>query len=96
VSGTLTYTQGFAARLEAITQRLSNPDTGTVTGAIQSREDAIDGLTDDIADWDIRLDMRRKTMERQYAALEVALGKLQNQASWLNGQIASLPSMSSD
>jgi flagellar hook-associated protein 2 len=34
-------------------------------------------------------------LQRQYGALEVALGRLQNQSTWLAGQISSLPSASS-
>jgi flagellar hook-associated protein 2 len=94
-SGTLVYHQGFAARLAAIAGRASDSAVGTVTAAIKGRTDAIDSLEDKIADWDVRLDLRRETLTRQYAALEVALGKLQNQSSWLAGQIAGLPTMSS-
>ncbi len=50
-------------------------------------------MNDDIADWDVRLEQRRTSLERQYGALEVALGKLQSQSSWLAGQISSLPQM---
>ena len=39
--------------------------------------------------------LRTAALERQYGALEVALGKLQSQSSWLAGQINSLPTMSS-
>ncbi|MGN6577206.1 MAG: flagellar filament capping protein FliD [Nocardioides sp.] len=93
VSGTVTYTQGFAAALEAVAQRISNADTGTITSTINGRNSAIDRMEDDIADWDVRLDQRRTMLERQYGALEVALGKLQNQSTWLAGQISSLPKM---
>jgi flagellar hook-associated protein 2 len=93
-SGTLTYTQGFAAKLEAITQRASDSTVGTVTAAINGRNDSIDRLEDDIADWDVRLGKREETLRRQYTALEVALGKLQDQSTWLAGQISSLPSIS--
>ena len=34
-----------------------------------------------------------RALERQYGALEVALGKLQSQSTWLAGQISSLPKM---
>lgn len=94
-TGTVTYRQGFAAALEGITQRISNSTDGLITTTIQGRNTAIDRMEDDIADWDVRLDQRRTALERQYGALEVALGKLQNQASWLAGQISSLPSWSS-
>ena len=93
VTGTVTYTQGFAAELEAVAQRISNADTGTITSTINGRNTAIDRMEDDIAGWDVRLERRRTALERQYGALEVALGKLQNQSTWLAGQISSLPKM---
>ncbi|MDQ4008773.1 MAG: flagellar filament capping protein FliD [Actinomycetota bacterium] len=93
--GTLTYAPGFAARLAAIAERASDSTVGTVTAAITGRTTAIDSLEDAIAGWDVRLTKRRESLERQYAALEVALGQLQNQSSWLAGQIAGLPSYSS-
>ena len=40
----------------------------------------------------IRLAAKQESLNKQYADLEVSLGKLQDQASWLSGQIASLPS----
>ena len=92
-TGTITYKQGFAAALEALAQRVSNTTDGLVTNAITGRTTAIDRMEDDIAGWDVRLDQRRSALERQYGALEVALGKLQNQSTWLAGQISSLPKM---
>lgn len=91
-NGTLTYTQGFAARLAAIAERASDSTVGSVTSAIKGRTSTIDSLEDAIADWDVRLDLRRQSLTRQYAALEVALGQLQNQSQWLAGQISGLPS----
>ncbi|HET7327463.1 MAG TPA: flagellar filament capping protein FliD [Nocardioidaceae bacterium] len=94
-SGTLTYTQGFAARLAAVAERASDSTVGTVTSAINGRTSMVDSLEDAIAGWDVRLDLRRQALTRQYAALEVALGQLQNQSQWLAGQIGSLPTYSS-
>ena len=48
-------------------------------------------MQDGIADWDVRLGLRKDALTRQFSALEVSLGKMQNQASWLSGQIAQLP-----
>jgi flagellar hook-associated protein 2 len=93
--GTVTYRQGFAAKLAAIAERASDATVGTITAAVQGRTRAIDSLEDAIAGWDVRLTKRRESLERQYAALEVALGQMQNQSSWLAGQIAGLPSYSS-
>ncbi len=84
----------FAANLESLGKSFSDSLDGTVTQAIKSRQSGIKGMEDDIADWDVRLAARQTTLQRQYTALETALGKLQSQSSWLAGQIGSLPSMS--
>ena len=86
---------GLADRLKVLGEAFSKSTDGTITKAIQSRQSAIKGMEDDIADWDIRLETRRTTLQRQYTALETALGKLQSQGNWLAGQLASLPTMSS-
>lgn len=91
VNGSVTYTQGFAARLEALAQRASDANDGTVGSAITGRKSSISRMNDDIAGWDNRLDLRRTALERQFASLEVALGRMQNQGSWLAGQLAGLP-----
>ena len=85
---------GLAATLERLGKTFSNSLDGTITLAIKSRQSGIKGMEDDIADWDVRLAARQTTLQRQYTALETALGKLQSQSSWLAGQIGSLPSMS--
>jgi len=95
VSGTLTYTQGIAAKLETLAQRASNSTDGSITTEIQGKNSAIDDMENSISDWDVRLAQQRTTLERQYASLEVSLGKLKDQGTWLSGQIASLPQISS-
>lgn len=92
-AGTLAYKQGFAAALEALAQRVSNATDGVLTATIKGRTTQVDRMEDDIAAWDVRLAQRRAGLQRQYGALEVALGKLQSQSSWLAGQISSLPSL---
>ncbi len=92
-SGTVTYHQGIAAKLEALAQRASDATVGSVTTTINGRKSSIDDMNDRISDWDVRLQTKQESLQRQYAALEVALGKLQDQASWLSGQISSLPKM---
>ena len=43
-----------------------------------------------ISDWDVTLAARKEALEKQYSALETALGKLKNQSTWLAGQINQL------
>jgi len=61
---------------------------------INRRNAAITGLNEQVASWDVRLDLRKTALERQWSALEVSLSKLQSQSSWLSGQLAGLPSSS--
>ena len=43
-----------------------------------------------VADWDLRLELRQKTLTRQFTAMETALSSLSSQSSWLGSQLASL------
>ncbi len=83
--------RGFATGLEALSKRFSDSRDGVVTSLVTGRNSAIKELESAIASWDVRLTQRRSMLERQYGALEVALGKLQSQSTWLAGQINSLP-----
>ncbi len=85
---------GLATRLHSLGDAFSDATTGSVSSLITGRSEAIDRMNGDIAAWDVRLAQRRTNLERQYGALEVALGKLQSQSSWLASQISSLPTMS--
>jgi flagellar hook-associated protein 2 len=93
---------GLARRLETLalgaTEGLTLPTDpvgkskqGILQGLIQRRSDSIKLLNEQVADWDVRLDLRKTTLQRQFSSLEVAMGKMQQQSSWLSGQIASLP-----
>ena len=86
---------GFASRLEAVGKLASDSVSGTLTTDIQGHQSTAKTLQDGIADWDVRLAAKQDALNLQYSNLEVALGKLQDQASWLSGQISSLPSASS-
>ena len=86
---------GFADRLAAVAKQSSRSTDGTISLAISGRKSVIDQLEDSVAAWDQRLELRRTTLTRQFTALETALGQMNSQASWLAGQISSLPTSSS-
>ncbi|WP_030176424.1 flagellar filament capping protein FliD [Spirillospora albida] len=67
----------------------------SITTAIQNGDSRIKDLNKQIDGWDVRLELRRAALQKQFAGLEVALGKLQQQSSWLSGQLANLPTTSS-
>jgi flagellar hook-associated protein 2 len=68
----------------------TRPKEGTLQALIQRRNEAIKGLNDQVAEWDVRLETRRSALKLEFANLEVALGKMQQQSSWLAGQLAGL------
>ncbi|GAA2036736.1 flagellar filament capping protein FliD [Pseudokineococcus marinus] len=83
---------GLAERLQGVAKAASDPTTGSVTTSITGRRSTVADLNDQIARWDTRLDLRRTTLERQFASLETALSGLQSQSGYLASQIAGLPS----
>jgi flagellar hook-associated protein 2 len=85
---------GLARLMQNIATSATDATTGSLTMAIQGGNDLSRTLNDNIADWDVRLQLRRDDLQRQFSAMEVALGKLKDQSTWLSGQIASLPSKS--
>ena len=83
---------GLATKLAAVGAAASDESTGLISVAITSKGDQAALVDRQIDAWDVRLARRETTLRRQFAAMEAALGALQNQSSWLAGQIGSLPS----
>jgi flagellar hook-associated protein 2 len=71
-------------------EKLSGTMTTNLTSVITGRNNEIDNLNDQISDWDVRLSAKQQALQKQYSALEVALGKLKDQSNWLSGQLAGL------
>lgn len=87
--------QTIAERLESAADAASNKDTGDLTLKITGKEGSVKTLGEQITNWDYRLSLRRTSLEKTYAAIEVALGKMQSTQEWLTSQLASLPTWSS-
>jgi flagellar hook-associated protein 2 len=71
---------------ETLADGMSTNLKSTITG----RKSEIDTINNQIDNWDVRLAARRLALQKQYADLEVALGKLNSQSTWLAGQLAGL------
>ncbi|WP_110180307.1 flagellar filament capping protein FliD [Nocardioides solisilvae] len=83
---------GFAARVQDVAKQASRSVDGTLTSAINGRQEGIKRLNGSIDQWDTRLELRRTTLTRQFTALETALNTMNSQSTWLAGQISGLPS----
>jgi flagellar hook-associated protein 2 len=85
---------GLADKLHAVADTATDSVSGSLTLQIQSGNNQIRDLNKKIADWDVRLASRQQALQRQYSSLEVALGKMKNQSSWLASQVGGLPTSS--
>ncbi|WP_084631976.1 flagellar filament capping protein FliD [Demequina aestuarii] len=89
--GTADFVQALAARIEKVADSSSDPYDGTLTQQVTNRQSLAERYADEVTAWDVRLEMRRATLQRTYSSLEVTLSNLSSQSSWLAGQLAQLP-----
>ncbi|OJF11691.1 flagellar filament capping protein FliD [Couchioplanes caeruleus] len=68
----------------------TKPTKGTMQALIERNNNTISRLNDQVSEWDVRLEMRKLALQKQFSGLEVALGKMQQQSSWLASQLAGL------
>lgn len=83
----------ITTRVASAATAASDPISGAITAKITGQNSAIKTMGDQISNWDIRLAARRTSLETTYAAMEVTLGNLKSQSSYLTSQLAGLPSM---
>lgn len=88
--GTVGYTAGIAQRVASAVSSATDLGDGYLTGAETSTRSRISTLQTSISAWDVRLTARETHLRATWAQLEVKLGNLKNQSSWLTGQISGL------
>ncbi len=88
--GQVDYVPGIAARVVEVTTSMTRASTGSITSATAFAERRIGDFTDQIDRLEDRLLTREINMRRQWANLQTLLSGLQNQGSWLSGQLSSL------
>lgn len=80
----------IASRVHTVAESFSDSRTGSISQAIKSKESDIDGMNDQVDAWDLRIEMKRATLVRQFTAMEKAMAQLQGQANWLASQLPGL------
>ncbi|HYO84923.1 MAG TPA: flagellar filament capping protein FliD [Dermatophilaceae bacterium] len=83
-----------AKNLAEVGKQSTSPTDGLLSVRIQGEQRLVADYTKQISRFEDRMSLRQQGLERQFAALESMLSKLQAQGSWLTGQIASLPKIS--
>jgi flagellar hook-associated protein 2 len=83
---------GMANRLDGYIDQLIKSNTGLIPSRMESFDQRIDNLNDDIIDVEESVEMTRKRYTQQFTAMETALAEMQQQSSWMQSQLSSLGS----
>lgn len=94
VSGVITYSPGLAGLIARMADGLTKSD-GPLAKQSTSLANSITALTARQEAAQARLETRRESLSRQFAAMETAIAKWQAQGSWLSGQVTALRNMMS-
>ncbi len=81
---------GVADTIFNLAQNLSDEVTGTVQSAINGYQTTIQGIDKSIANQQDRLELLRASLQKQFAAVDAAIGQLNSQGTALGSIIQSL------
>lgn len=96
VSAIFTESDGVNAALRTVIERYNDSTDGIVTTRIDTLSERAFDMTEDIEDFDDRMDVYEERLRRQFTAMEVAIGRLQSAQSTLLALLPSSSSSSSD
>jgi flagellar hook-associated protein 2 len=86
--------QQLATRVSDAAAVASDKYTGVLTSKITGQQSFVSSLNKQVGDWDLRLATRKATLQKMYSDMEVQLGTLKSQQSWLDGQLSGLSASS--
>jgi len=88
--GTVTFTRGFASRLNRAVDSISRAQDGSLSRRTKGIETQIDDLKKQIAAQDERLAVRREKLFARFTELEKALNEFQAQSRFLDAQLSQI------
>ncbi|MBN1828875.1 MAG: flagellar filament capping protein FliD, partial [Deltaproteobacteria bacterium] len=87
-AGTITITNGMGELFFRTLSYITDSDDGYVTFKQQSLNSSIKGKQERIDEMEAALERKAELMINRFVAMELLLGKLQNQSNWLEGQLS--------
>jgi flagellar capping protein FliD len=78
---------GLAGRMLSNVSRVTRSGDGTIALQVDSLNRSIDGLNRRRDDAEVRLEVRREALLKQFIAMETAMQTIQGQGNWLNAQL---------
>jgi flagellar hook-associated protein 2 len=91
-AGTVKLTLGVAELFSRSLYGITDPSEGYLAYKQTSLQNEIDGYETKIEQMEALLERRAETMINRFVAMEVALSKIQQQSSWLAGQLSAAQS----
>jgi flagellar hook-associated protein 2 len=88
-SGTEGY-DGMAVRMDSYLDQVLQSNTGLIPRRLDLYDNQIEGLNEDIADVQRRVEMVRERYVQQFAAMEKAISEMQSQQNWMQSQLQSM------
>jgi flagellar hook-associated protein 2 len=85
--GNVKITMGVAELFDRILFNITDTAEGYLDFKIESVNDRIDDLDDQIEVMEARLDLKMENMINRFVAMELTLSQIQSQSSWLSGQL---------
>lgn len=90
VDGTITFSRGFASRLDRVVDSMSRSVDGSIARRTSGLQRQIDDLKAQIEDQEERLEVRRDKLYQRFIELETALSQFQTQSAFLDQQLSNL------
>lgn len=90
--GNIIFTTGVAELFDRALFNITDSYEGYVAFKQDSLSEHISDLEERIDQMNVRLDMKKEAMLARFAAMELALSRLQSISSWLSGQLQSMSS----
>ena len=80
----------FAKKVGDVASKVSDFTEGSLTRSIESRQKTVSYYRDRISEYGDRLDRKEAQLYKQYSSLETMLARMQQQQTWLAGQLSQL------
>lgn len=90
VDGTITFSRGFASRLDRVVESMSRAVDGSIARRTSGLQKQIDDLKAQIESQEERLAIRRERLFVRFTDLETALSQFQSQSAFLEQQLFNL------
>jgi len=81
---------GMAVRMDSYLDQVLQSNTGLIPRRLDLYDTRIEGLNDDIADVQRKVEMTRERYVQQFAAMEKSISEMQSQQSWMMSQLQSM------